>query len=192
MRCAGCAFNDWADMRYDAHVKRTASRPLRARRDRAVGGAGRRRGFALGGFFLVLLVDQSRDRAATPLPRWPSPSRIRSSSASSPLPQAFLGIAFSFGIPMAFAAVLGYVSPFGWWLMRHQPVLGVAYDTEYAMVDRDDDIRIGMRTSAITFGRLRRAGGGRLLWPVLRGHGWVGVRLSFGALVLDRVRDRCR
>ena len=69
------------------------------------------------------------------------------------LPQAFLGIAFSFGIPMAFAAVYGTVPAGGWWLFGANFFWVFAYDTEYAMVDRDDDIRIGMKTSAITLGR---------------------------------------
>ena len=115
IRCAGCAFNDWADMRYDAHVKRTASRPLPAQEIApwealAVGAA-----FALGGFLLVVLAT---NRATVLLSivalgitiAYPFFKRFFA------LPQAFLGIAFSFGIPMAFAAVLGYVSPFGWWL----------------------------------------------------------------------------
>ena len=78
------------------------------------------------------------------------------------LPQAFLGIAFSFGIPMAFAAVQDNVPPLAWWLLAFNLFWVVAYDTEYAMVDRDDDIRLGLRTSAITFGRFDVArGGGR-------------------------------
>jgi 4-hydroxybenzoate polyprenyltransferase len=70
-----------------------------------------------------------------------------------PLPQAYLAIAFSFGIPMAFAAALGHVPAIGWWLFAANLFWVVAYDTEYAMVDRDDDIRIGLRSSAILFGR---------------------------------------
>jgi 4-hydroxybenzoate polyprenyltransferase len=70
------------------------------------------------------------------------------------IPQAVLGIAFSFGIPMAFAAVTGGVPPLGWWLLAGNLFWVLAYDTEYAMVDRDDDLKIGMKTSAITFGRL--------------------------------------
>ena len=152
MRSAGCAFNDWADRDYDAHVKRTADRPL-ARGEIApwealvVGGL-----LALLAFFMVVM---STNRTTVLLSvaalviaiAYPFCKRFLA------LPQAFLGIAFSFGIPMAFAAVLGYVSEFGWWLFAFNLVWVIAYDTEYAMVDRDDDLRIGIRTSAITFGR---------------------------------------
>ena len=69
------------------------------------------------------------------------------------MPQAVLGVAFSFGIPMAFAAVLGEVPALAWWLLAGNLFWVLAYDTEYAMVDRDDDLRIGMKTSAITLGR---------------------------------------
>ena len=69
------------------------------------------------------------------------------------LPQAFLGIAFSFGIPMAYAAVYDAVPPLAWWLLLLNLFWVIAYDTEYAMVDRDDDVRLGLRTSAIAFGR---------------------------------------
>jgi 4-hydroxybenzoate polyprenyltransferase len=69
------------------------------------------------------------------------------------IPQAYLGIAFGFGIPMGFAAVTGSVPALAWWLLLANVFWAVAYDTEYAMVDRDDDLKIGIRTSAITFGR---------------------------------------
>jgi len=207
IRCAGCAFNDWADMRYDAHVKRTASRPLPAQEIApwealAVGAA-----FALGGFLLVVLAT---NRATVLLSivalgitiAYPFFKRFFA------LPQAFLGIAFSFGIPMAFAAVLGYVSPFGWWLMVINLFWVIAYDTEYAMVDRDDDIKIGMRTSAITFGRFDVFAVGVCYGLYVVGMAWVGIRLSLGApywtgiaiaaliaiyhLWLIRTRDRMR
>ena len=207
IRCAGCAFNDWADMRYDAHVKRTASRPLPAQEIApwealAVGAA-----FALGGFLLVVLAT---NRATVLLSivalgitiAYPFFKRFFA------LPQAFLGIAFSFGIPMAFAAVLGYVSPFGWWLMVINLFWVIAYDTEYAMVDRDDDIKIGMRTSAITFGRFDVLAVGVCYGLYFVGMAWVGIRLSLGApywtgiaiaaliaiyhLWLIRTRDRMR
>ena len=207
IRCAGCAFNDWADMRYDAHVKRTASRPLPAQEIApwealAVGAA-----FALGGFLLVVLAT---NRATVLLSivalgitiAYPFFKRFFA------LPQAFLGIAFSFGIPMAFAAVLGYVSPFGWWLMVINLFWVIAYDTEYAMVDRDDDIKIAMRTSAITFGRFDVFAVGVCYGLYVVGMAWVGIRLSLGApywtgiaiaaliaiyhLWLIRTRDRMR
>ena len=152
MRCAGCAFNDWADRRYDAHVKRTAGRPL-VRGEiapweaLAVGAM-----FALAAFLLVLLVTNRLTvllavAALAITIAYPFFKRFFA------LPQAFLGIAFSFGIPMAFAAALGYVPKYGWLYFAFNLFWVVAYDTEYAMVDRDDDIKVGMRTSALTFGR---------------------------------------
>ena len=181
MRCAGCAFNDWADMRYDAHVKRTASRPLAAGEIAPWEALAVAAGFALGGFLLVVLAT---NRATVLLSLvalaitvvYPFFKRFFA------IPQAFLGIAFSFGIPMAFSAVLGYVSPFAWWLMVINLFWVVAYDTEYAMVDRDDDIRIGMRTSAITFGRYDVPAVAVCYGLYFAGMAWVGVRLSFGAL----------
>ena len=179
IRCAGCAFNDWADMRYDAHVKRTASRPLPAQEIApwealAVGAA-----FALGGFLLVVLAT---NRATVLLSivalgitiAYPFFKRFFA------LPQAFLGIAFSFGIPMAFAAVLGYVSPFGWWLMVINLFWVIAYDTEYAMVDRDDDLRLGLRTSALTFGRFDVLAVAVCYAVYLAGMAWIGQGQKFG------------
>jgi len=98
------------------------------------------------------------------------------------LPQAFLGIAFSFGIPMAFAAVLGYVSPFGWWLMVINLFWVIAYDTEYAMVDRDDDLRLGIKTSAIAFGRYDVLAVMACYAIYIAGMAWVGKALFFGPL----------
>ena len=98
------------------------------------------------------------------------------------VPQAFLGIAFSFGIPMAFAAVLGYVSAFGWWLMIINLFWVIAYDTEYAMVDRDDDLRLGMRTSAITFGRYDVLAVAVCYGLYFAGMAWVGTAVPLGAL----------
>ena len=179
MRCAGCAFNDWADRRYDAHVKRTATRPLVAGEiapwEALVVGAG----LALGGFLLVLLATNQAtvllSFAAFGITlAYPFFKRFAA------IPQAFLGIAFSFGIPMAFASVLGYVSSFGWWLLVINLFWVVAYDTEYAMVDRDDDLRIGMRTSAITFGRFDVLAVAVCYGLYFAGMAWVGVRVSMG------------
>jgi 4-hydroxybenzoate polyprenyltransferase len=177
MRCAGCAFNDWADMRYDAHVKRTASRPLATGEIAPWEALMVAAVFALGGFLLVVIAT---NRATVLLSfaalaiaiAYPFFKRFFA------IPQAFLGIAFSFGIPMAFSAVLGYVSALAWWLMVINLFWVVAYDTEYAMVDRDDDIRIGMRTSAITFGRFDVLAVAICYALYFAGMSWVGVRLS--------------
>jgi 4-hydroxybenzoate polyprenyltransferase len=179
MRCAGCAFNDWADMRYDAHVKRTASRPLATGEIAAWEALVVAAVFALGGFLLVVIAT---NRATVLLSflalaiaiAYPFFKRFFA------IPQAFLGIAFSFGIPMAFSAVLGYVSAFAWWLMLINLFWVIAYDTEYAMVDRDDDVRIGMRTSAIAFGRFDVLAVAVCYALYFAGMSWVGDRLSMG------------
>jgi len=151
MRSAGCAFNDWADVRYDSHVARTRHRPLvtgevTPREALAVAA-----GLAAVAFVLALFTNRATLLlslvALAIAVAYPFFKRFFA------LPQAFLGIAFSFGIPMAFAAVRGSVEPIGWWMLLFNLFWVVAYDTEYAMVDREDDEKIGMRTSAITFGR---------------------------------------
>ena len=152
MRSAGCAFNDWVDRKFDAHVKRTANRPL------ASGVIAPWEALVLGAFFalcaFVLVLATTNE--ATIL--WSIPALAITLAYPYfkrffALPQAFLGIAFSFGIPMAYAAVYNAVPPYAWCLLVINLFWVVAYDTEYAMVDRDDDLKIGIRTSAITFGR---------------------------------------
>jgi 4-hydroxybenzoate polyprenyltransferase len=162
MRSAGCCVNDVADREFDRHVKRTAQRPVTSgavgvREALAVGAV-----LALAAFALVLTTNPAAIMLSVlgalltlvyPLAkRWLS------------MPQAVLGVAFSFGIPMAFAAALGgtawgvdavaaAVPPHAWGLLAGNLFWVMAYDTEYAMVDRDDDLRIGLKTSAITLGR---------------------------------------
>jgi 4-hydroxybenzoate polyprenyltransferase len=151
MRSAGCAINDYADRDIDKHVKRTAERPLTSGRIQswealAVAGV-----LALLAFLLILplntLTKQLSVAAVIIAGTYPYFKRFFA------IPQAYLGIAFGFGIPMGFAAVLGAVPVLAWWLLLANVFWAVAYDTEYAMVDRDDDLKIGIRTSAITFGR---------------------------------------
>jgi 4-hydroxybenzoate polyprenyltransferase len=151
MRSAGCVINDYADRDFDGHVERTRTRPL------ATGALGTREalllaaGLSLLAFLLILPLDA--------LVLWLSVPALFL-AASYPftkrffaIPQAYLGIAFGFGIPMAFAAVQGAVPPIAWLLLVANVFWAIAYDTEYAMVDRPDDLKIGIRTSAITFGR---------------------------------------
>ncbi|MEJ7930417.1 4-hydroxybenzoate octaprenyltransferase [Ramlibacter sp. AN1015] len=151
MRSAGCCVNDVADREFDRHVKRTAQRPVTSgrvspREALAVGAV-----LAATAFALVLTTNRATvlwsfaALAITLL--YPYAKRIVS------MPQAVLGIAFSFGIPMAFAAVQSQVPPLAWALLVGNLFWVLAYDTEYAMVDRDDDLRIGMKTSAITLGK---------------------------------------
>jgi len=151
MRSAGCCINDVADREFDKHVKRTAQRPVTrgavSTREALVVGAM----LALLAFLLVLTTNQvtvgwSFAALAVTL-AYPYAKRFVS------MPQAVLGVAFSFGIPMAYAAVHAVIAPQAWLLLAGNLFWVLAYDTEYAMVDRDDDLRIGMKTSAITLGR---------------------------------------
>ena len=151
MRSAGCCLNDVADREFDRHVKRTAQRPvtsgkLPAKEALAVGAV-----LALCAFGLVLTTNITAitwSFAALSIAIiYPFAKRYVA------MPQAVLGVAFSFGIPMAFAAVQSRVPLIAWVLLLGNLFWVIAYDTEYAMVDRDDDLKIGMKTSAITFGR---------------------------------------
>ena len=151
MRSAGCCVNDVADREFDRHVKRTAERPVTR------GAVSVREALllasvlALAAFALVLTtnpVTVAWSVAALAITlAYPYAKRFVS------MPQAVLGVAFSFGIPMAFAAVQSRVPPLAWLLLLGNLFWVLAYDTEYAMVDRDDDLKVGMKTSAITLGR---------------------------------------
>ena len=151
MRSAGCCVNDVADRDFDRHVKRTARRPV------TTGEVSVREALALGAvlaliaFALVLTTNATAIALSFPALAiaiaYPFAKRVVS------MPQAVLGVAFSFGIPMAYAAVQGRVPAEAWVLLLGNAFWVLAYDTEYAMVDRDDDLKIGMKTSAITLGR---------------------------------------
>jgi 4-hydroxybenzoate polyprenyltransferase len=190
MRSAGCCINDVADREFDRHVKRTAQRPVTRgavtpREALAVGAV-----LALAAFALVLTTNPptillSVLGLAVTL-AYPYAKRIVS------MPQAVLGVAFSFGIPMAFAAVLGApswqlqavadaVPPQAWALLLGNLFWVLAYDTEYAMVDRDDDLKIGMKTSAITLGRWDVAAVMGFYAAFLLVWWWVGRSLGLGA-----------
>ena len=208
MRSAGCVINDLADRKFDGHVARTKDRPLVA------GWVTPREALAV----FVVLVTLA---AVTVLPII-SPLLLVLAliavflAASYPftkrflaIPQGYLGIAFGFGIPMAFAAIDNAVPAEAWWLLLANIFWAVAYDTEYAMVDRPDDLKIGIKTSAITFGRfdvaaimlcytatlLILAGVGHSLglgWPY-----WSGLLVATGialyhyTLIRDRDTARC-
>jgi 4-hydroxybenzoate polyprenyltransferase len=151
MRSAGCCLNDVADRDFDKHVKRTAERPVTS------GRIGVKEALLLGAvlaliaFGLVLTLRPETVAwsfaAMAVAVAYPYAKRFVA------MPQAVLGVAFSFGIPMAFAAVTGEVPSIAWALLLGNLFWVLAYDTEYAMVDRDDDLRIGMKTSAITLGQ---------------------------------------
>lgn len=151
MRSAGCCVNDVADREFDRHVKRTAQRPVTSGRLGTREALGVGAALALVAFALVLTTHPAAVAwsfaALAVAVFYPYTKRFFA------MPQAVLGVAFSFGIPMAFAAVRGEVPAFAWALLLANAFWVLAYDTEYAMVDRDDDLRIGIRTSAITLGR---------------------------------------
>ena len=151
MRSAGCAINDWADRDFDRHVARTAERPLTSGRIAGREALAVAAVLALAAFALILplngLVIGLSFVALFVAASYPFTKRFFA------LPQAYLGIAFGFGIPMAFAAIESRLPPVAWVLLAANVLWALAYDTEYAMVDRDDDLRIGIRTAAITFGR---------------------------------------
>ena len=207
MRSAGCCINDVADRRFDRHVKRTAARPVTrgaigATEALAVGAA-----LAFTAFVLVLTTNATTvlwsvgALAVTVL--YPYTKRFLS------MPQAVLGVAFSFGIPMAFSAVRGDIPAAAWALIVGNLFWVLAYDTEYAMVDRDDDLRIGIRTSAITLGRFDVAAVMAFYAVYLTLWGLVGLDLGLGAayfaglgvaaaqaawhhrLIADRTREGC-
>lgn len=151
MRSAGCVINDYADRNFDPHVERTRDRPLAARtvttREALTLAA-----VLIGCAFLLILpileeVWWLALIAVFLAASYPFTKRFFA------LPQAYLGVAFGFGIPMAFAAATGQVGPLGWTMLVANIFWALAYDTEYAMVDREDDLKIGIRTAAITFGR---------------------------------------
>jgi 4-hydroxybenzoate polyprenyltransferase len=151
MRSAGCAINDYADQDFDRHVKRTADRPITSGRISGREAVAIAAGLSLLAFLLIQplngLVKQLSVAALVIAGTYPYFKRFFA------IPQAYLGIAFGFGIPMAFAAVQETVPAWAWFLLAGNVFWAVAYDTEYAMVDRDDDLKIGIKTSAITFGR---------------------------------------
>jgi len=204
MRSAGCAVNDVADRDFDRHVKRTAQRPVTSGaisvKAAVVFGAV----LALVAFALVLTTNAvtiAWSFAALAVAIfYPFTKRFFS------MPQAVLGIAFSFGIPMAFAAVRGEVPWLAWQLLVGNLFWVLAYDTEYAMVDRDDDLKIGIKTSAITLGRFDVAGvmlfyaAYLVIWAALGvrlGFGWpyfvgIGVAAALAAWHFTLIRDRSR
>ena len=206
MRSAGCCLNDVADRDFDRHVKRTAQRPVTS------GRIGVKEALALGAvlallaFALVLTLRVETVAwsfaALAVAVIYPFAKRFVA------MPQAVLGVAFSFGIPMAFAAVTGEVPWQAWALLIGNLFWVLAYDTEYAMVDRDDDLKIGMKTSAITLGDwdVRASmvfyAAYLVVWGVLLDaphKPWVQAGLAAAAvqaawhfvLIKDRTRDGC-
>ena len=151
MRSAGCAVNDVVDRDFDGHVKRTSQRVVATRLVTPLEGI--LVGVALAAIAGVLLLPLNATTFRFALVALAVAAIYPLFKRFFPLPQAWLGIAFSFGIPMAFAAVQGKVPLLGWVIFVGNMFWVVAYDTEYAMVDRDDDLKIGIHSSAILFGR---------------------------------------
>lgn len=169
MRSAGCAINDYADRNFDRHVKRTQGRPVTSGKisgKEAVAVAG---ALAFIAFLLIqplnVFTKQLSVLALLVAFIYPFTKRFFA------MPQAVLGIAFGFGIPMAYAAILDFVPLEAWILFVGNIFWTIAYDTAYAMVDRDDDLRLGLRTSAITFGR----------------YDVIAIAMSYGVLFISQV-----
>ncbi len=196
MRSAGCALNDVADRDFDKHVKRTALRPVTS------GAVSVKEALWLGAllallaFGLVLTTNASAVAwsvvALAVSAIYPFTKRFFA------MPQAVLGVAFSFGIPMAFAAVRGThsweleevaaaVTPLAWWLLLGNLFWVLAYDTEYAMVDRDDDLKLGIKTSAITLGRFDIAAVMTCYAAYLGFWAWLGVQAGRGWIYLAAI-----
>jgi len=207
MRSAGCAINDYADRHIDLHVERTRERPLTSGKVSERETVWLAVVLALLAFALILPLNPLTWLLAFPAVflagSYPFTKRFFA------IPQAYLGIAFGFGIPMAFAAQLGHVPPVAWVLLLANVFWAVAYDTEYAMVDRDDDIRLGIHSSALLFGSfdvaavmtcyaitlllLALAGvmaglGGFYFFGLLVA---TGVALHHYTLINDRSREKC-
>ncbi|UHJ65290.1 4-hydroxybenzoate octaprenyltransferase [Melaminivora jejuensis] len=207
MRSAGCCVNDVADRDFDRHVKRTQARPI------TTGQVSVREALVLAAALALValaLVLSTRWQAVA----WSVPAVVFTvlypfTKRFFAMPQAFLGIAFNFGIVIAFAAVQGEVPVAAWVLWLANLFMVLAYDTEYAMVDRDDDLKIGMKTSAITLGRFDVAGvmaffalalalTGAVLaplglgWPLWLGLGAAAAQaLWHYTLIRDRTRAGC-
>jgi 4-hydroxybenzoate polyprenyltransferase len=178
MRSAGCVINDYADRDFDPHVERTQHRPL------ATGHVSTREALLLAAtlsllaFLLILRLNKLTIMlsfgALFLAASYPFTKRFFA------IPQAYLGIAFGFGIPMAFAAETGSVPWFAWVMLIANIFWAVAYDTEYAMVDREDDLKIGIKTSAITFGHHDVRAVMVAYAVALALLGWVGIHLRMG------------
>ena len=169
MRSAGCAINDYADRDFDRHVLRTQGRPVTSGKISGKEAVGVAVVLALLAFLLILplnaFTQQLSVLALLVAFIYPFTKRFFA------MPQAVLGIAFGFGIPMAYAAILDFIPFEAWVLFVGNIFWAIAYDTAYAMVDRDDDIRLGLRTSAITFGR----------------YDVIAIGLSYGVLFISQL-----
>ena len=179
MRSAGCAINDCADRRFDQHVARTKNRPLPAGEIRLSEAIALFAGLSLGAFALLALLG-NRLLIGLSLPALFLAVSYPFAKRFFAIPQAYLGVAFGFGIPMAYAAHLNHIPAEAWWLLLANVFWAIAYDTEYAMVDREDDLNIGIKTSAITFGRFDVVAVMLCYILTLALLGWMGWRMQRG------------
>jgi 4-hydroxybenzoate polyprenyltransferase len=181
MRSAGCVINDFADRDFDPQVARTKERPMAAGKVSTKEAMILFVALAACAFVLILplkswLIVGLSVAALFLAASYPFTKRFFA------VPQAYLGVAFGFGIPMAYAAHLHEVPAEAWWLLLANVFWAVAYDTEYAMVDRVDDLKIGIKTSAITFGRYDVAVVMLCYATALGLIGWVGYGLNMGGV----------
>ncbi|MDQ8022911.1 MAG: 4-hydroxybenzoate octaprenyltransferase [Moraxellaceae bacterium] len=207
MRSAGCIVNDWADRDFDGHVERTRGRPLITGEVTSKEALLLAAALSLAAFCLILPLHKLVWLLSVPAlllaGSYPFTKRFLA------IPQAYLGIAFGFGIPMAFAAQQFAVPPVAWLMLLANIFWCIAYDTEYAMVDREDDLKIGIQTAAITFGQ-RDVAAVMLCYAIALGLlAWVGHLLARGpyyyaglvvaagiagyhyTLIRNRDRERC-
>lgn len=179
MRSAGCVINDYADRDFDPYVARTRARPLAAGTVSVKEAMILCLALVISAFCLILplrswLIVGLSVVALALAASYPFTKRFLA------IPQAYLGVAFGFGIPMAYAAHLGRVPAEAWWLLLANIFWVIAYDTEYAMVDRDDDLKIGIKTSAITFGRFDVVAVMSCYAAAIGLIGWIGFSLRLG------------
>jgi 4-hydroxybenzoate polyprenyltransferase len=207
MRSAGCAINDFADRDFDSHVKRTRTRPLAAHEIAPWEALAIAAALAAAAFGLVLYLN--RLAIALSFAGLAIAASYPFSKRFFALPQLYLGIAFGFGIPMAYAAIQERLPAECWLLLAANVGYAFAYDTEYAMVDRDDDAKLGIRTSALTLGRwdvaavmasyaimlalLFALGARRALpWPYYAGLAAAAAMMVYHwALIRGRTREAC-
>ena len=182
MRSAGCVINDYADRDFDPHVERTRDRPLAAGKVSAREALTLAAVLAFGAFLVALPI--FRDVWWLALIALFLAASYPFTKRFFAIPQAYLGIAFGFGIPMAFAAFQNDIPLEAWMMLLANVFWAVAYDTEYAMVDRPDDLKIGIKTSAITFGRFDVAAVMACYAATLLILGWVGLATGGGAIFL--------
>jgi len=207
MRSAGCVINDYADRDFDKHVQRTRERPITSGRIASGEALWLAAALALASFLLILPLNDLTLVLSVPAvllaASYPFTKRFFA------IPQAYLGIAFGFGIPMAFAAQLGSVPPLAWLLLLANVFWAIAYDTEYAMVDRDDDVHLGIHSSALLFGKYDVVAVmscyaitlALLLWVgQMAGSGWLyhagllvagGIAIYHYTLIKSRTRENC-